>query len=146
MYVFKDFNRTNAHHIRSSLFLYFAMLSVVWSATSFLLEDSVRALTVTIVTLLAAHIVRILQLIQVHNPPLTPIQYVTAAAMAPVMTLFVIFAFSLVMIGESGLSWATFRSVFLSVSLAVYLSVYVDFAIASVFHRPNKRYNPKPPA
>jgi hypothetical protein len=131
----KEFNRKHQKQIRGSMALYLGSLVVVWILALFTLEDTKAALNVTLLALLAAHVVRIYYLAKMCNVTLTAAQYVSFAGAILVMSLLIVLAYVKAVPGTAGLSWEPSRSIVLSVGIAAVLSVYADFVIASWLQR-----------
>jgi hypothetical protein len=141
MYIFREFNRTHAGLVRTSIILHLIAVAAVWGAAFLTLNDANAALTTTLVVLLAMHLLYIAYLTNAHDLILTRIQYLVTLCMAFAVILMLFFAYLRSAASVSGFAWETFKPNFLWLALATVLTIYVDFAIASFLRRPIKSRN-----
>lgn len=128
MYVFKEFNRRHAEHIRESLFFYCAVLVVcvaVDTLSATVVTDLRSRAVVLLLLLIAAHLVRIVQLASYDLSKFTSLQCGLIIIMCIVATLLYLMSFVSTRFPQ--------RAGFFS--LATFMTIHTDFAIALVLKR-----------
>ncbi|MGO8912670.1 MAG: hypothetical protein ACLQDM_25560 [Bradyrhizobium sp.] len=130
-----EFNHANTGLLRSSLFLYWAVLILVWTAASFLGASPAMAFVVTMAAFTGSHGIRIAQLKELPDISFgfgdyarTVFGMLVAAGVSGGAFWYTL--------TEADFSWKIFWLVAFGLVLISPLSVHADFAIVSLFRRP----------
>jgi hypothetical protein len=129
MHVFKDFNKQYAGDILISTATYVLLLTAVFWGAYYYLDNPSSAVIFTLVVLLTAHLVRIMQISRSNRIALTKVQITVTVAAVIVVGLLATYAY----VGSYRADLAdvlALRIVFLPLLLASFFSIWIDFLVA----------------
>jgi hypothetical protein len=124
-----EFSHINARSLRSSLFLYWAVVIPVWTAACYIFPSSTMAFVVTMAAFIVAHVIRIAQLKELADISLGFENYIRTAAISfcAVGLCVITFFFTST---KAAFSWQAFWLVAFLLVIISGFSVHADFATA----------------
>lgn len=132
MPVFKDFNRRHGRQIGISTLTYFGVGLAIGAINVVLGQPTVRVLSITLLGLCVAHLVRIYQISLHPDLDMTTLQKLWLL-LATIVVVLPMLSFGYASTSEADtLSYVNFKRIVLPMLLATVPSIWIDFYVAEI--------------